>query len=111
MFTRYLNHALVAIAALCVAGCSSSQGSKTVVRRVGCAEASANAVANGKSNASAFARANLRYQIQDLKGFMITDGYAQVAVASQQVACRNYPLAFGATGLTQCTATARLCSR
>ena len=76
--------------------------------RVGCDEAVARAAMNGRADAGFAAKTALKYQIQDVKGYMLQEGYHSIAVTSQRVDCRPYPLA---VGLTLCVATARLCSR
>lgn len=100
----------VVLSAALVAGCSTSKGptARATAERVGCEEAVARGVATGKADASMIARTALVYQIGDLKGFMIKDGYRSITVKSQHLDCRPYPLT---TGLTLCVATARLCSR
>ena len=102
--------ALLAGAALLTAcGLPKSGAGKAV--RVGCEEASAQVAAFGQASARNFAQAALKYQIDDLKGYMLHDGYRSVRVRSRRVECHPYPLGGGITGLTQCIATARLCGR
>jgi hypothetical protein len=98
-------------AAAVLSGCGLPKGSTTKAVRVGCEEASAQAAAPSKASATLFAQGMLKYQIGDLKGYMLQDGYRAVTLRSRRVDCRPYPLGGGVTGLTQCVATARLCSR
>jgi hypothetical protein len=100
--------ASIVFATALLAGCSASNGPKGVAARTGCEEATAQATATGRADAGLYAKAMLKYQIDDLKGYMIKDGYRSVAVKSQHVECRPYQLGLG---MTQCIATARLCSR
>ena len=90
-------------------GCSAPAGRATKPAvRVGCEDAVAQATASGRADASLYAKTSLKYQIQELKGYMLKDGYRAVALKSQRVDCRPYPLTLG---LTRCVATATLCSR
>ena len=94
-----------------VSACGLPKGGTGKAVRIGCEEATAQVAAFGQTSARNFARAALKYQIDDLKGYMLQDGYRSVGVRSRRVDCHPYPLGGGITGLTQCIATARLCSR
>ena len=101
---------LCGVAAVCVtlAGCSAPYGESTTISRIGCEEAVAQAVAGSRNEARASALASLTDQIGELKGYMLSTGYRRVGDRRPSVDCHAYPLA---AGLTQCVATARLCSR
>ena len=93
--------------ALSLAGCSPSPPKSAVRFRTGCIEAVGQGVATGKADAGFIARANLSFQAQDLKGFMLNDGYRSVARrAPERVVCRPYSLGLG---LTQCVAKGDVC--
>ena len=99
------------LGAALVSACGLPKGSTGKAVRIGCEEATAQVAASGQTSARNFAQAALKYQIQDLKGYMLQDGYRSVGVRSRRVDCHPYPLGGGITGLTQCIATARLCGR
>ena len=96
------------ICVVTLAGCSAPKGPSAKAVRVGCEDAVSQAVASGRADASLYAKAGLTYQVQDLKGYMLNDGYRNVTVRSERVECRPYQLM---GGLTQCSAIAKLCSR
>ena len=54
------------------------------------------------------ALASLKYEIQDLKGFLLRYGFNGVRARAPRVACGPYLLALG---LKACVATAQLCER
>ena len=100
---RFLLALLVPV--VVTAGCSG--GPQVAPKfRSGCEDAVARAAGQGKASATAYAKSALKYEVQDLKGFMLKDGYRSVRPQSQRVDCKPYPLG----GLTLCVATARLCS-
>jgi hypothetical protein len=107
MCSMYRNLVAALSFAVSMAGCSTPPGPIATSAKRGCEEAVAQAAATGKSDARLYAVSSLRYQIQDLKGYMVKDGYRGVTVQSQRVDCRPYPLT---SALTNCVATARLCS-
>lgn len=102
--------AVALFGAACLTACGAPHGGSKSARavRVGCEDASSQAAAPGQTSARMFAQGGLKYQIDDLKGYMLADGYRSVRVQSRRIDCRPYPLG---AGLTQCIATARLCSR
>jgi hypothetical protein len=98
-------------AAPLLVGCAGPQNSAARQRGPVCDEATGRAVAAGNANARGFAQGALRYQIQDLRGYMAQEGLRNVAVQSQRVDCKPYVLGFVPTGLKLCVATARLCGQ
>jgi hypothetical protein len=93
-----------------VAGCSQDAVSNVTRGRAGCEVATAQAVAAGQADARQFALGALKYELQDLKGYMLKSGYRTArARTAPTVVCKPYPLSFG-TGLRLCVATGQLCS-
>ena len=74
--------------------------------RTGCEEAVAQGVSAGRASARLVAQTNLTHQAQDLRGYMIKDGYRAVRARRPQIDCKPYSLGFG---LTRCVAKAQLC--
>ena len=89
-------------------GCSGSVPKGTAQHRAGCEEAVGQGVAASSSSARLVARANLSAQAQDLRGYMIKDGYRAITQRVARVGCHGYALGFG---LTRCVAKAQLCGR
>ena len=98
----------VAAASVTLAGCSVPYGGGASVLKSGCEEAVAQAVATNRSEASSLALASLKFQIGDLKGYMLAMGYRRLADRPASLDCHPYPLV---GELTQCVATAKLCSK
>ena len=92
----------------CLSGCGGQGPDRPGVFRSGCEEAIGHGIAPGRASAKLVAQANLSYQAQDLRGFMIKDGYRAVVVRAARIECHPYALGFG---LTQCVAKSQLCSR
>jgi hypothetical protein len=99
----------VLMAGCAMAGCAGQQNSAAKTRGPVCDEAVGRAVAAGTADARSFALGALKYQIQDVRGYLLQDGRRNINVQTQQVDCRPYPVGFGGTGLKLCVATARLC--
>lgn len=103
----YVRIVLLALPVIAVAACSGGapQVGPAAVRG-GCEEAAGQGVALGKASAQFVARTDLTYQAENLKGYMLKDGYHAVRLGSSRVDCQAYPLGFG---LTHCVAKAQLC--
>lgn len=97
---------LVLLPIMLMAGCSGKLQTNAGLARAGCEEAVAQGVSAGQASARLVAQTNLTHQAQDLRGFMIKDGYRAVRARRPQVDCRPYSLGFG---LTRCVAKAQLC--
>jgi hypothetical protein len=104
----YVRVALLSVPVLVLTGCSGFAPKSGFPARTGCEEAIGQGVSPGKANARLVAQANLTYQAQDLKGFMLKDGYRAVHNRPSRTDCHPYPLGLG---LTQCVARAQLCGR
>ena len=103
----YLRFVLVVVVpALILAACSGSGPQTPKSYRTGCEDAVARAAGPGRASATAYAKSVVKFEVQELKGFMLKDGYRSVRPQPPKIDCRPY--AFG--GLTLCTATVRLCS-
>jgi hypothetical protein len=102
----YVRIALVPTLVLVLTGCGGFAPKSGFPARAGCEEAIGQGVSPGKANARLVAQANLTYQAQDLKGFMLKDGYRSVYNRPSRIDCHAYPLGLG---LTQCVARAQLC--
>jgi hypothetical protein len=107
---RFALTALGMIAVLLLAACSGGGRATKFISsaRVGCEDAVGQGVSAGRANARLVAQAQLKFQAQDLKGFMIKDGYGVIVARPTRIECRAYPLGLG---LTQCFARSQLCSR
>ena len=103
-----MRHVLIAFGCLVVSGCGGGvpQGLQRV--KVGCEEAVGQGVSAGKANARLVAQTTASYQAEDLKGFMLKDGYRAVALRGRRVACQGFELG---GGLTRCTAKVEVCGR
>ena len=99
-----------AVLALALAGCSGDVSTSNTPVRSRCEEAVARAVAPGTSDARLSALATLKYEIQDLKGFLLNNGYRGLRARSPKVVCGPYQLAPD-SGLKACIASAQLCER
>lgn len=104
----YVRIALLCLPVLAVTGCGGFAPKSGLPARAGCEEAIGQGVSPGKANARLVAQANLTHQAQDLKGFMLKDGYRFVRSRAPRFHCHPYPLGLG---LTQCVARAQLCGR
>lgn len=92
-----------------VVGACGGNGLKTIATRpVGCEEAVGQGVSVGEARARLVAQSNLSNQVQELKAYMMREGYRSVRMRPARVACRAYALGLS---LTQCVAKAQLCSR
>ena len=100
--------ALLCMPLVAVTGCSGLAPKSGFSGRAGCEEAIGQGVSPGKANARLVAQANLTYQAQDLRGFMLKDGYRSVQNRAAKISCHPYALGLG---LTQCVARAQLCGR
>jgi hypothetical protein len=85
-----------------------SQGQQSRQLRAVCEEAVAQAAAPGRASARLFALASVKYQVQEVRGFLLRDGYHGVREEKPAVVCGPYGLGLG---LSRCIATVRLCSR
>ena len=104
----YVRMALLSMPVLGLTACGGPAPKSGLAARAGCEEAIGQGVSPGKANARLVAQANLAYQAQDLKGFMLKDGYRAVQNRAPRIDCHPYPLGLG---LTQCVARAQLCGR
>ena len=104
----YVRVAWLWVPVLVLTGCSGFTPKSGFPARAGCEEAIGQGVSPGKANARLVAQANLTYQAQDLKGFMLKDGYRSVHNRAPRIDCHPYSLGLG---LTQCVARAQLCGR
>lgn len=110
---RFLkHHAVATIATLILAACSSS-GPGTISRpsrlQPVCDEATGQAATTGRASAQGYARAALRFRIEEVKGFLHTEGYRSVKSERARLSCRPYAIGPITTALTHCTAKARVC--
>lgn len=103
MYARVM---LLVLPVLAFAGCSGGTPRSSLPVRAGCEVAIGQGVSPGKASARMVAQTDLKYQAQDLKGFMLKDGYRAVRNGPSLVECHPYPLGLG---LTQCIARAQLC--
>ncbi|MEQ1694478.1 MAG: hypothetical protein ABL901_01435 [Hyphomicrobiaceae bacterium] len=104
----YMRIAVLSLPVLGFAGCSGGTPQSGLPLRAGCEEAVGQGVAPGKASARLLAQTSLTYQAQDLKGFMLKDGYRAVRAGAPHLVCTPYPLGLG---LTLCLARAQLCGR
>ena len=93
---------------IALAACGGDGTAAFSVLQNRCEDAVARAVAPGASDARLSALASLKYEIQDLKGFLLRYGFNGVRARAPRVACGPYQLALG---LKACVATAQLCER
>ncbi len=98
------------VPALVLAGCGGETFSASTLTGGRCEEASARAVAPGTADGKLFALASLKYEVQDLKGFLLKNGFHSVRPRPPKVACSPYQIGFP-TGLKACVASALLCER
>jgi hypothetical protein len=101
---------LAAVLAIPLAGCAthgnnSSSGNASQIR---CDEAVAQGVGFGKGQARAVAVSSIRNQVDDVRGYLVSQGVRHVRPTDKSVTCHNHP--FGG-GLVQCTAVTRFCGR
>jgi hypothetical protein len=99
----------IAMATLALSGCAGSQKSAMRSRGPVCDDAIGRAVASGTADARSFAQGALKYQIQELRGYLSQSGVRNIQVQSQRVDCQPYALSFGGSGLKLCVASARVC--
>jgi hypothetical protein len=102
--------AILVAPVLILAGCGGDLPGGRGLSGPNCEEASARAVAPGTADAKLFALISLKYEVQDLKGFLLKNGYRSVHARPAKVACSPYQIGI-ATGLKACVATAQLCER
>ncbi len=93
---------------LLVTGCGVGAPEQLQRGKVGCEEAVGQGVSIGKANARLIAEAAAIYQTEDLKGFMLRDGYRALTVGRRRIDCQSFELG---GGLTQCVAKAQICGR
>jgi hypothetical protein len=95
-----------------VLGLSACSSSTTVVtgRRLqpACDEAVSHATTTSMKAAQGYARAGLGFRIDEVRGYLRTEGYRSTSVEKPRFSCKPYLLG---VGLTRCTATARVCGR
>jgi hypothetical protein len=89
-----------------LAACSSGGPRNAAPVRAGCEDVSGQGVASGAGYARLIAQANLRHQGQDLRGYMLKDGYRTVRISRANVTCSVYSLGLG---LKRCVARAQMC--
>lgn len=87
-------------------GCASYEPAPRQQAALGCDEAVSQGSAFGRGQARAIAVNGLRYQIDDVRGYLLNQGFRHVRPAECSVTCRDHPFGYG---LVQCTAVARLC--
>ncbi len=107
---RFRHAAVPIVIASVLAACTGDGPRPVAAARPGCEQATARAVASGSADARQSALASLKYDIQDVRGFMLKNGYRVVRADAPKVVCGPYPLAVG-LGLKTCVATADLCGR
>lgn len=98
-----------AVAALLLAGCATlapeTSQNATTLR---CDEAVGQGLSAGAGYARAIAESGVRYQVGDVRGYLLSAGLHRVRPAGKTVTCKPYLLG---GGLTQCTVVARFCGR
>lgn len=108
MLRRLLVPAAFAGVTVVMGGCAIDTRQAAVGRGGGCEEAAGQGVASSHAAARKVALANLTYQAQDLKGFMVHVGYGAIAAKPSRLSCAPYGLGLG---LVRCVATQQLCGR
>jgi hypothetical protein len=103
---RLLRPTVAAVVVVLVAGCASYEPAPQQQSALGCDEAVSQGSAFGRGPARAIAINSLRYQIDDVRGYLLNQGFRHVRPAKRTVTCLDH--AFG-YGFVQCTAVARLC--
>ncbi len=100
---------VAAVATVLVAGCSSlkqSMTSRPLAAR--CDEAVSQGLAYGKGGALAIAEAGIRPQIDDVRGYLLSQGLHHMRPAGGSHTCQPWSLG---GGLTQCVVVKRFCGR
>jgi hypothetical protein len=98
------------LAAVVLSGCAT-QGDNVSTRRaakIRCDEAVAQGVGFGQGQARAVAVSSIRNQVDDVRGYLVSQGAVHIRAIDKSVTCR--PHTFGG-GLVQCTAVTRFCGR
>lgn len=91
-----------------LAGCGGGVPQGLQRGKVGCEEAVGQGVSAGKANARLVAQTTASYQAEDLKGFMLRDGFRAVVLRGRRIDCQGFELG---GGLTRCTAKVQVCGR
>ena len=99
---------LAASAIAAAAGCATNAPTASHNPTFRCDEAVSQGTAFGRGQARAIAVNSLRYQVDDVRGYLLGQGLHRVRPAERSVTCS--PSALGA-GLVQCTAVTRFCGR
>jgi hypothetical protein len=100
------------MAVLLLSGCatqgnnSSSSRAREIPGQIRCDEAVSQGVGFGQGQARAVAVSGLRNQLDDVRGYLVSQGIRRVRPTGKSVSCHNHP--FGG-GLVQCTAVTRFC--
>ena len=90
-----------------LSACSSLKQAMTSRNLSGrCDEAVSQGLAYGKGGAQAIAEAGIRHQIDDVRGYLLTQGFHKIRPAGGQTVCQPWSLG---GGLTQCVVVKRFC--
>ena len=105
-----LTFALPALMAVLLSGCAtySNNSSNNRASQIRCDEAVSQGVGFGHGQARAVAVSGLRNQLDDVRGYLVSQGVRRVRPTGKSVSCHSHP--FGG-GLVQCTAVTRFCGR
>jgi hypothetical protein len=103
-----VRYALVVLGCFVVTGCGGGAPEKLQGGKMGCEEAVGQGVSPGRASARLIAQSTVAYQADDLKGFMLRDGYRAVLVKGRRVDCRGSELG---GGLSLCVARLQVCGR
>ena len=92
---------------LLLAGCSALKlAPKAPPLSSRCDEAVSQGLAYGRGAAQAIAEAGIGHQIEDIRGYLLSQGYHHVRPAGGSHTCRPWELG---GGLTQCIVVKRFC--
>ena len=102
-----------ACAAISICGCASindqdNRAGDHRTGRQGCDAASSEGTSASRSHARWLAEAGVRQQLPDVRGALLIAGFKRIHMQPVNVSCRPYALG---GGLTQCSASRRLCGR
>jgi hypothetical protein len=102
---------VAAVVLLTACGSVRQQSAQQRVEVAPCDTVTATGTSYGRHQARRHAEQNLRHQLPDARGDLVSAGLRRVRTVGKRTTCKPYSLFGGATSLTTCTIQARVCGR